>query len=184
MTHPEQFQGERVLLRTPTAADADPLLAILSEPGVAVWWGAWDLTKVQNELITLVDDDETVVYLIEVEGEIAGIVQFYEELDPQYHHASIDIFLGEAWQGRGLGPEAIRLVIRYLFDERGHHRITIDPAADNRNAIAAYGRLGFKPVGVMRQYEQRLDGTFRDGLLMDLLRDEFASGSYWSKTDA
>ena len=53
--------------------------------------------------------------------------------------------------------------------ERGHHRLTIDPAAANERAIGAYASLGFKPVGIMRRYERGRDGSFHDGLLMDLL---------------
>jgi len=48
----------------------------------------------------------------------------------------------------------------------------IDPAASNEPAIRCYAKVGFRPVGVMRQYERGPDGTFHDGLLMDLLRDE------------
>ena len=75
-------------------------------------------------------------------------------------------------QGLGLGPDAIRAAVRWLVDERGHHRITIDPAADNVAAIRAYERVGFRPVGVMRRYERGADGTWHDGLLMELLADE------------
>ena len=64
------------------------------------------------------------------------------------------------------------MVCRYLFDERGHHRITIDPAADNVHAIAAYEKVGFRKVGVMRRYERGPDGTFHDGVLLDLLPEE------------
>ena len=39
-----------------------------------------------------------------------------------------------------------------------------------------YTRVGFRPVGVMRQYERGPDGRFRDGLLMDLLRSELTAG--------
>ena len=60
----------------------------------------------------------------------------------------------------------------YLFDEVGHHRITIDPAADNAAAIACYEGIGFKTVGVMRAYERQNDGSWGDGLLMDLLASE------------
>ena len=76
--------------------------------------------------------------------------------------------VGEA----GDGTEAVALLARYLFEERGHHRITIDPAAHNERAIRSYAKVGFRPVGVMRRYERGPDGTFHDGLLMDLLRDE------------
>ncbi len=57
-----------------------------------------------------------------------------------------------------------------------HHRITIDPAAANEPAIRCYAKAGFRPVGVMRQYERGGDGRFHDGLLMDLLRDELTLG--------
>ena len=59
-----------------------------------------------------------------------------------------------------------------LIDERGHHRITIDPAAENTHAIAAYAKLGFRPVGVMRSYQRMTDGRWVDALLMDLLAEE------------
>jgi aminoglycoside 6'-N-acetyltransferase len=65
-------------------------------------------------------------------------------------------------------------VARYLFEHRGHHRITIDPAAHNERAIRSYRRLGFRPVGVMRRYERGADGTWHDGLLMDLLPEDLA----------
>lgn len=48
----------------------------------------------------------------------------------------------------------------------------IDPAADNVAAIRGYGKVGFRPVGIMRQYERGSDGTWHDGLLMDLLAAE------------
>ena len=48
----------------------------------------------------------------------------------------------------------------------------IDPRATNLRAIASYRKVGFRDVGIMRRYEQGNDGTWHDGLLMDLLHDE------------
>ena len=76
------------------------------------------------------------------------------------------------WQDRGLGTDAVRTLARYLVHELGHHRLVIDPAADNRRAVRCYEKAGFRPVGVMRRYERGSDGTFHDGLLMDLLASE------------
>jgi aminoglycoside 6'-N-acetyltransferase len=106
---------------------------------------------------------------------VIGAVQYSEELTPDYRHAGMDIFLTTSRHGQGLGSEALRVLARYLFDERGHHRLTIDPAVDNVRAIRAYERIGFRPVGVMRECERAPDGTWRDGLLMDLLAREFRS---------
>ena len=118
-------------------------------------------------------EPDTTVWTIAVDDEVAGSIQTAEEADADYRHASIDLFLGPAFQGRGLGSEAIRTVAHWLFQDRGHHRLTIDPSAANERAIRAYTAIGFRPVGVMRRYECGPDGTFHDGQLMDLLRDEF-----------
>jgi aminoglycoside 6'-N-acetyltransferase len=163
------LEGPRVRLRRVTAADLPRLLALVAEPAVRRWWGPYDLPRLRAEIL---EDPAATTFVIETGGETAGFATYYEENDPYYRYASIDISLATAHQGRGLGPEALRVLAGYLFGERGHHRITIDPATDNGRAIAAYRKVGFRPVGVMRQYELREDGAWHDGLLMDLLRDE------------
>jgi aminoglycoside 6'-N-acetyltransferase len=164
------LRGERVALHPLTADDLDAAYAALREPEVARWWGEYDERRIRNELL---DTPETTSFAIEVDGAFAGVVMCSEELDPDYRHAGIDIFLAEAFQDRGYGSEAIRVLARHLFGERDHHRLTIDPATANLRAIRAYERVGFRPVGVMRDYERGADGTWHDGLLMDLLAHEF-----------
>jgi aminoglycoside 6'-N-acetyltransferase len=78
-----------------------------------------------------------------------------------------------ASQNLGYGTEALRVVANYLLEERRHHRLVIDPAVANERAGRAYERVGFRPVGVMRQYSLGRDGESHDGLLMDLLAGEF-----------
>ena len=161
------LHGPRVTLRPVREDDAPALHALLTEPAVARWWHEWDEARVRRDLI---EQDEEHVNVIEVGGELAGLLLVYEESD-EYKHAALDITLATARQGQGLGPEALRLVITHLIEERGHHRFTIDPAAHNDNAIRAYAKLGFRPVGVLRRYERGAEG-WHDGLLMDLLADE------------
>jgi aminoglycoside 6'-N-acetyltransferase len=162
--------GERLALRPLAADDLDAAYRALQEPGVARWWTAFDAERIREELLAT---PETTSFAIEVDGKFAGVVMYSEELDPDYRHAGIDIFLAGAYQDQGYGSEAIRALARYLFGERGHHRLTIDPALANERAIRAYERVGFRRVGVMREYERGADGTWHDGLLMDLLAREF-----------
>jgi len=163
------LRGERVLLRPGGPEDAEKLIRIRKEPEVARRWGNEDI---EDEVRGgFVGTDEGLV--IEVDGEAVGAIQYGEEEDPMYRHASVDVFLATSHHGRGLGTEAIRLLARHLFEVRGHHRLTIDPAADNAAAIRAYEKAGFRPVGILRGYERGPDGAWHDGLLMDLLREEF-----------
>lgn len=169
------LRGPRVLLRPVNDGDLAPLLEILREPDVARHWSQPDDDFDRHELLSGDDADgaeRITTFVIAVNAEIIGWIAGWEKLHPDYRHAGIDLFLSTKHQGRGYGPEAIRLVCRWLFQERGHHRITIDPAADNLHAIAAYERVGFKRVGVMRRYERGEDGNYHDGMLLDLLPED------------
>jgi aminoglycoside 6'-N-acetyltransferase len=101
-----------------------------------------------------------------------GYIQAVEENEPDFRSAGIDLFLRPDSQGRGFGPDAIRTLAADLIDVRHHHRLTIDPAAANTRAIAAYAKVGFRPVGIMRSYQRMADGRWVDALLMDLLAGE------------
>lgn len=164
------LSAEGFELRPLKRSDTDALLALLLQPGVARWWGAYDAARIERDFF---DPAWAYTYLIIVEGELAGILQFHEVPDPDYKSAGIDITLGEAHQDRGLGTKALKRLISYLIDERGHHRMTIDPATENTRAIHVYEKVGFRPVGVMRDYERDITGAWHDGLLMDLLAREF-----------
>jgi aminoglycoside 6'-N-acetyltransferase len=171
-SEPVTLQGARVTLRPAREADIPALVAIRSDPEVYRWWrGGPDLAAtVADELA----DEEARSLTIEYEDRIVGLIQWSAEEEPDYRHASIDIYLDTAVHGRGLGADAVYVVARHLIVDHGHHRITIDPAANNHAAIRCYSKVGFKPVGVMRRYERGADGTWHDGLLMDLLADELA----------
>jgi aminoglycoside 6'-N-acetyltransferase len=167
----DTLRGERVTLRPLTADDVPRLAEIAAEPEVAYWW----LGLSEDELREKAGGDEdalVLVLVIEDRGEVVGLIEAGEEDDPDYRHANIDVFVSGARRGQGVGADAIRTLARHLFEDRGHHRITIDPAAGNERAIRAYERVGFKRVGIMRRYERGADGEWHDGLLLDLLPEE------------
>ena len=117
-------------------------------------------------------DADAQTFAVERDGRVAGAIQWSAETEPDYRHASIDIYLDPSMHGHGYGADAVRTLARHLIADLGFHRLVIDPAADNAAAIRCYGKVGFRPVGIMRQYERGSDGTWHDGLLMDLLAEE------------
>jgi aminoglycoside 6'-N-acetyltransferase len=164
------LQGEQVVLRPIRPDDREALMDVLSDPSVVAVWDTRGPENSTDEL--LAGDANWTVWAIEVDGAFAGSIQAAENDDEDYKSAGIDIFMHSRFQGRGLGTDAVRTLARYLIEVRGHHRLTIDPAADNARAIRTYEKVGFKPVGVMRQYERGVSGTYHDGLLMDMLAGE------------
>ena len=164
------LRGDHLQLRALARDDLEQLDRINREPAVARWWRpgefeSWPL------------DDDCERFTILLDGEIVGLIQCTEENEQEFRHAGIDVFLTSRLHGRGLGAEAIRVLARHLFDDRGHHRIVIDPAVANEAAIRSYGRVGFRPVGVMRRYGiDPASGDWADNLLMDMLAEELERG--------
>jgi aminoglycoside 6'-N-acetyltransferase len=164
-----ELKGDRVVLRPLAAADVPRLSELSRQPGFSRWWPGLE----EAELLALASGSaDAVAFAVVHDGDVIGLAQFYEEDDEEYRHAGIDLGLGDAWQGQGLGTDAVRTLARHLVHERGHHRLVIDPAADNARAIRCYEKVGFRRVGILREYERGADGTWHDGLLMDLLARE------------
>jgi aminoglycoside 6'-N-acetyltransferase len=156
------LRSERLVLRPIEDRDVEPLKAIVN---ASEWWG----TPADRD--DVLHDGNAFVIRLEMGDAIVGWLGVTEEPTPEYRYAALDIVLAPAYQDRGLGPEALRTTIEWLVSQ-GHHRFTIDPAVRNSRAIKAYTKVGFKPVGVMRKCERGRDGTWHDGLLMDLLAEE------------
>ncbi|QZY51581.1 GNAT family N-acetyltransferase [Leucobacter tenebrionis] len=162
--------GPLVTLRAPQSSDADPLLAILREPEVAEWWVGYTPERVREEFI-----EAAATRIIEVGGVCAGAMYVLRGEDPEYPTTVIHLFIGTRFRGRRIGEEALALAIREEF-AAGISRVTLDPNVHNEGAIRSYERLGFRRVGVLRDYQVRPGGHLEDGLLLDLTRSDFPEG--------
>jgi aminoglycoside 6'-N-acetyltransferase len=162
-------------LRPLRSEDGDELRRIMLTDAVRRWWGSPEPGFPEH------DDPEATRWTIVVAGAVAGLVQYAEELEPRYRHASVDIYLDPALHGRGLGTEVMVRLLHHLVTERGHHRVTIDPARANLAAVRSYEKAGFRRVGVLRSYEREPDGAdWRDGLLMEFV--SAASPAAWTRS--
>jgi len=145
-------------LRAFRAENEEAVLAMLAEPEVARWWPAPDFERETG-------------WVVEVDGEPAGWLEYHEEDYAWYPSVAMDIMLTSPLHGRGYGRRALRLAIGH-FVAKGHHRFTLDPNVENERAIRAYRAVGFEPVGVMRAYERNPAGGWNDALLLELIVPE------------
>jgi aminoglycoside 6'-N-acetyltransferase len=156
------LRGERVVIVPVGPEHAARLRELRAHPEVARWWDpppeGWPLGP----------EPDIERFAILLAGEPVGALQFWEESDEDLRHVDVDIFLGPEHQDQGLGTEAMRVMIRHLLDDRGHHRITLSTAVDNAPAIRVYEKLGFRTVGVTRKSQRRAaTGQWEDELLME-----------------
>jgi RimJ/RimL family protein N-acetyltransferase len=87
--------------------------------------------------------------------------------------AWIGIGLGErAYWGKGYGSDALRVLLRFAFQELNLHRVTLNVFEYNTRALKTYERLGFTIEGTVREALLR-DGRRWDLIFMGLLRQEW-----------
>ena len=163
------LSGDRVLLRAMTEDDVARVAKMNAVPEVARWWPPREPDYIGAKLTRA----DLACWVVELDRELVGFVQAYEENNPEFRHAGLDLFLHPKAQGRGLGQDVVRTVCRHLIEDRGHHRIVIDPAEANSRAIRCYEAVGFRRVGVLRRYWwDHAEQSWADGLLLDLLADD------------
>lgn len=163
--------GPLVTLRAPQQSDHAPLVAILEEPEVSLWWVGFTPERVQREFI----DDLENIRIIEVGGECAGVLMVLRGEDPEYPTTVMHIFIGTRFRGNRVGEEALALGIRAEF-AAGISRITLDPNINNEGVVRGYERMGFRRIGVLRDYQVRPGGHLEDAVFLDLTRSDFPDG--------
>lgn len=96
-----------------------------------------------------------------------------QEIDLRNRTAEFGLFIGESdRRGRGLGTEAVRLVLGFGFRVLGLHSLILRVFEYNGAARRCYERVGFREFGRRRQ-SQFMDGRFWDVIYMECLAVDF-----------
>lgn len=88
----------------------------------------------------------------------------------------VGIFIGDKnlW-GKGYGTDAMKILIRFIFDQMNINKIKLKVFSFNERGIKSYEKCGFKKEGILRQEIFR-NGKYYDDILMGLLRNEYIQG--------
>ncbi|MFJ4685913.1 GNAT family N-acetyltransferase [Streptomyces sp. NPDC088789] len=174
--------GERTVLRPFTEADAEAMWRILEDPEVLRFTSdpsgdpadgpsydsvrSWYATRTEqpDRLDLAVTDRET--------GEVVGEVVL-NEWEPHHRSCNFRTLIGPRGRDRGLGTEAVRLIVGHGFERLGLHRISLEVYGDNPRARRAYEKVGFVTEGVLRESSLR-EGAWVDEVQMAILDREWA----------
>jgi ribosomal-protein-alanine N-acetyltransferase len=100
-----------------------------------------------------------------------GILQV-RQLDPSFTTAEWGIAIGSAFWGTGIFQASAQLVLDFVFDEIGVHRLEARAAVQNGRANGAARKLGAVPEGVLRR-ALRCRGQFHDQLMWSILDEDW-----------
>ncbi|NOZ27122.1 MAG: GNAT family N-acetyltransferase [Chloroflexi bacterium] len=170
------IQGEKVRLRAITRDDLPRYTTWLNDPQVIEYFGPyrpWSLEDEEDWFTKQRTDPSVMNFAIDAleDGQHVGGCGL-SHIDQRNRTAECGIFIGEKsrW-GQGLGTDAMRALIRYGFQQLNLHRIYLRVYEENRRAIRAYEKVGFRIEGRWREAEFR-HGRYHDILWMSILAHE------------
>ena len=165
------LRGKRVTLRPMTHADAPHAVRWANDADFA-WYqwgrrpGRFPDEEAARKWMDVIAEHRGVMFVIEHQGRPIGQAN-YRDLQPKGKSAEVGIGIGEpALWGKGLGREALGLLVKHLVDDHQVHRVTLSVLAYNDRAIASYKAAGFEVEGIERDGVMTDRGTWADDVKM------------------
>lgn len=170
--------GELVVLRPMVASDAEHMWADLGDDEATRMTGShgtFERHQIDEWCATrAAQPDRLDLAVVErASGSWVGEV-VVNDWDADNRSCGFRIALGSAGRNRGLGTEATRLIVDYVFeaiDDPPINRLALEVYDFNRRGLAVYEKVGFRHEGVLRQ-ALSWDGKFHDAHIMSIVRTD------------
>ena len=173
---PPLLHGATCDLRPVTEEDLSALLAWYNDPDTFRYMGRETHLTMEDQHAWLSFsrlDPGSFVWAIHRRdtelGSLIGSVTL-RNLADRARRAELGVLIGIA--GSGFGSDAVRTVLAHAFGSLNTQCVSLEVRGDNRRAITAYMRAGFRPEGVLRRRLLK-DGSLHDLYSMSVLREEF-----------
>ncbi|MDD5738839.1 MAG: GNAT family protein [Candidatus Pacebacteria bacterium] len=174
-----EIKGEKVILTPIKSEEKDEFYKLATETeGSKFWYGANGITKEKffedwnDSYFDINSPEKGQCFWIVVNGGKIGQIN-YNEIDLKNKKVELDIIIGdEAETGKGYGTDALKALIKYLFDNFDINKIWIEARGNNPRAIRAYEKVGFKKEDLPSEKEN-FEGELVDKVGLEFLRNEF-----------
>lgn len=167
--------GELLILRKPEEQDAKNMISYLNQVGgesdnLLFGENEFHLTVEQevSYLKSLESQPGTLMLLGLLDSEIVSVAQISCLSRKRIsHNAEIALSVKKAHWQKGIGRHMMEELLAFARNTGVIRTVSLGVRADNENAVHLYEKLGFKKVGVHKDYFL-IRGEYFDELLMDL----------------
>lgn len=136
---------------------------------------SFDIKAQARGLLKQMDNDEGLPFVIEYDGIVVGQLNVANILWGSVSSAVIGYWLAPEVAGRSVAPTAVALVMDYLFNVVGLHRIEIDIRPENKSSLRVVEKLGLRYEGLKERYIH-INGEWRDHFVFALTHEEVRGG--------
>ena len=171
--------GERIYLRLLEPVDAASILSMTEDEEIRYMTGTkprFTEQQIRQHIKIWADDPSRYDFAIclKENNEMIGDIALFD-INNDDKKAGFRIAMHEmGLTGKGYGPEAIEMMIHFVFLELKFNRLQLEVYSHNTRAIKAYRKLGFVKEGVLRD-ALLYDGNYSDEVIMSMLKTDYES---------
>ena len=102
-------------------------------------------------------------------GATIGLIDIFD-FDPKNNRAGVGLVIGsQAHRNKGIGSEALALVIQYSFQQLQLHQLYANIGSDNEISLQLFTKFGFQKIGIKKDWN-RVNNVYKDELLYQLIQ--------------
>lgn len=173
----EKLKGAHIYLRALEPNDLEFLYQLENNPGI--WEISGTITPFSKHVLRqylenahrdIYDVKQLRLAICMNDGTLIGLIDLFD-FDPKNHRAGIGIVvLDPLKRNKGVGSEAIALLIDYSFSALDLRQLFANVGADNEASIYLFKKMGFREVGIKKDWIF-YNGTYKDEILFQKIRD-------------
>jgi len=180
------LETERLVLRPFSISDAESMFRNWANDPKVVHFMPYDVCNTIEETKSRINEwmvyfketaPNSAVFAIELKdsNEVIGTIDF-AETDREARSAEVGYQLGKLWWGNGYATEALRAVIKYVFEKVGLNRLwaSYDPRNSNSGKVLQKAEMLYE--GTLRQCKVRR-GELSDSVRYAILADDYFKNS-------
>lgn len=170
------LETERLLIRNALPEDAEELHPICHSQFVMQYncMKPEPLEAFRSMLERSQSEDSCLHIVLKETGKVIGMIGAGEdELRYQVDAVMINYYLGEQYARKGYMSEALRTLMKHLFEAKNVELISARVFGENEGSEALLRKLGFTHEGTLRKGVRTHDGVAHQDKLFSILREEF-----------
>lgn len=183
------IKGKKVILRPVKQKDFAAIYQWVNDSEIMPYWYGRDKARIfewikKHFTPAIKGKTDYTYWMIEACGKPIGYMCNTAEKDDDGEfmgHVEIDILIGEKeFWGKGYGSDALKIMVRYAFEEQKAERVFLKPRTVNSRAIHVYEKVGFKKEGILR-HNELFERKWIDNLMMSIIKKEYLTVNKYIK---
>jgi len=173
------FENELVRLRKPKIEDSNALLLVTNDPDVMKYYGTKpyrDLKEAEDEIrwfLSLFKDNEGGRWVIadKISDQYIGDAGLFN-YNQKHNRIEIGFKLKKEYWRKGIMSFSIHNILHFGFSDKRYNRIEALVDKRNESCLKTLENCGFKPEGLLREYEYE-NGNYVDLYMYSILESDY-----------